>query len=1076
MVKQVFSAPSKRVGSVMLIYHVYGLDTCLNNITMGISMKTNLSYRLGLDVGTNSIGFALVELDDQENPVRPLYLGSRIFSDGREDKTKTSLAVARRDARGMRRRRDRYLQRRQKLLEQLIALQLMPKDSNERKKLALLDPYYLRAKGLDNVLSYHELGRVLFHLNQRRGFQSNRREDKKADETGKIKTAIEQLKTKLEKNNYRTMGEFLYHNTSKRVRLQGEGTKLVYDFYPQRDMLKAEYDRLMETQARFHPDFFSEEEIRRLKDTIFFQRPLKPVEKGKCSLIPGEIRAYAALPSSQRFRILKEVSNLRIMDKFRRNRDDLTQEQKYAIIAELYKNKTKGFSALRKSINLDSTSVFNLETEARDKLEGALTHITLADKKCFGTLWATLSLSQQDEVVEKILDDTLTEEELLLELKSSYPSLPDANLVNSMNVKLEDGTLRYSSKAIYRLIPHLEAGNDEYDARQKEGFTDIKDRQTLDELPPYPELLDNYLGTNGKIANPTVHIVLGQIQKLVNELVKNYGKPKEIAIELARDLKMNKKEKARYERETRENQKNNEKYDEQIQEHGASRNNENRLKLKLHTQQSGICVYSGKSISITQLLSDEIEIDHILPFSKTLDDSAANKVVVFREYNRTKGNKTPAEAFGAGEALLERIALLPGSKKWRFLPDAMKQFEEEKENGDKGWLARQLTDTAYSAKLAREYLRYLVPDRKEGFPAVDTYPGGMTAKLRKAWGLNALINANGNEKNREDHRHHAIDALVIACSNRSMLQAISRATGAGVVIDDNWLKQIPPLPFDRTALQQQIDAIVISHKIDHGTAGQKGSTSGRLHEDTFYGMATIQPEEMQKEGRIRLIVRKPLQGMEEKKFTDICDPVIRRRLVEYVTAQKAIGIKAEVAIAQFGKENTIRRLRVFVEKSADSVKPIKDKESKPYRWVATGSNHHIDIYCPIKDKKELKIKAMKWYAETVSTFDANQKDFQPEWRKDHPTAKLIMRLHINDMVAYEENGKTEIRRVRMLDGFYNSPHLVPHLEANDKNSKRFSAKQLEEKNARKISVTPAGKVYDPKKSPAPKIKKRLILL
>ena len=1035
-------------------------------------MKNNLCYRLGLDIGTNSIGFALIELDNKENPLRPIHLGSRIFSDGREDKTKTSLAVARRDARGMRRRLDRYLRRRQVLMEKLIALGLMPKDRIERKNIENFDPYNLRKKGLDEQLTNYELGRVLFHLNQRRGFQSNRKKAKDEKETGKIKSAIKLLEEKLAEKNYRTIGEFLCNQNTKRVRSSGE----IYEFYPQREMLKAEYDLLLAKQAEFKSQIITQEIIQELKDTIFFQRPLKPVEKGKCSLISSETRAYSALPSSQRFRILKEVNNLGIMDRFRRNREDLSDEQKNRVIAELYKRKTRTFNDLRKLLDLDSSSVFNLETEAREKLEGADTHISLADKKCFGEIWNTITLKQQDEIVEKILDDTTNEEELFLELKETYPNIADENIKNIMNVRLDDGTMRYSTKAIEKLLPHLEAGKKEHFAIIAAGFENKKILHG-DELPNYTELLDNYLGVNGRIANPTVHIVLGQIQKLVNELVKDYGKPKEIAIEFACDLKMNKKEKSKYEKEIRDNQKNNEKFDDQIVSNGCVPSPEYRLRLKLHTQQGGVCVYSGKSISIRELLSDAVEVDHILPFSKTLDDSATNKVIVLREYNRMKGNRTPAEAFGEdNKELLERISNLPSGKKWRFLSTAMEKFENEKDSGDAGWLARQLTDTAYVAKLAREYLRYLVPDRKPNYPAIDTYPGTMTAKLRRAWGLNSLINPNGDDKNRDDHRHHAIDALVIACSNRSMLQALSKATGAGEFIDDNWLKRVPQpyLEFDRAKLQEKIDNIIISHKIDHGTAGQSGSTSGRLHEDTFYGMAKNQGKlengEELKKGQVRLVVRKSISAIEEKHFADICDANIREKLVYFVHEQKEAGVKSQDAIAQFAKDNNIRRLRVFVEKSENSLKAIKDKQCKPYRWVATGGNHHIDIYCPIKDNKELKTKAMKWYAETVSTFDANQKDFQPQWRKDHPTAKLIMRLHINDMVAYDENGKREIRRFKKTtNGLI---YLVNHLVANeqaDKLSWAASASQLQQKNARKISVTPSGKIYDAGKAPMPKI-------
>src|SRR6185312_13815653 len=145
--------------------------------------ETNVghAYRLGLDIGTNSIGWAAVTLNEAGRPNGLLALGARIFSDGRNPKDGSSLAVQRRVPRGMRRRRDRYLRRRDDLMELLIALNLMPPDEAERHALVTLDPYELRAKALHEPLKPCELGRALFHLDQRRGFKSNRKTDSDKD-------------------------------------------------------------------------------------------------------------------------------------------------------------------------------------------------------------------------------------------------------------------------------------------------------------------------------------------------------------------------------------------------------------------------------------------------------------------------------------------------------------------------------------------------------------------------------------------------------------------------------------------------------------------------------------------------------------------------------------------------------------------------------------------------------------------------------------------------------------------------------------------------------------------------------
>lgn len=508
-------------------------------------MKKLVTYRLGLDVGTNSIGFALIELDKNDFPLQPLHLGVRIFSDGRDPQKGTSLAVDRRIARGMRRRRDRLVLRKQYLMDLLIEKGLMPQDKSEREGLRDLDPYHLRVKALDEKLTLHELGRTIFHLNQRRGFKSNRKQAAKDNESGAISSARQILEQKLAEGNYRTYGEFLYKSSAKRVRnISANSGKVAYDFYPQRAMLETEYDCIISAQNKYYPELLKPEMAEEIKQLVFFQRPLKPVQKGRCSLISSEERAYSALPSSQRFRILKEVNNLEITDKlWRRNRNDLTDEQQKKVISELYKKKTVSFDGLRKTLKLDSSTVFNLESEHRSSLGGATTHITLSKPEYFGDLWENLSLSDQDEVVSKLLDDTLDDADLAQWLKEKF-ALPDENIKMLINVPLEDGTMRFSSKVINQLIPHLENGKNEHEAIIACGWQHANryTGELVDELPYYGTLLESSVafGTGnendseekryGKIANPTVHIMLNQLRRLVNELIRDFGHPKEISL------------------------------------------------------------------------------------------------------------------------------------------------------------------------------------------------------------------------------------------------------------------------------------------------------------------------------------------------------------------------------------------------------------------------------------------------------------------------------------------------------------------------------------------------------------------
>jgi CRISPR-associated endonuclease Csn1 len=213
-----------------------------------------MRYRLGLDIGSTSIGWCMIRLNASDDPVAVIRMGARIFSDGRNPKDGTSLAVTRRQARQMRRRRDRLLKRKERMLSALIRLGFFPQDEKARKQLVELDPYKLRKKGLYEALSGPEFARALFHINQRRGFRSNRKTDKKDNESGALKKAIRDLREKLQQKNCQTLGEWLAirhdERLSVRARLRGKTQKdKAYDFYADRAMIEHEFDVLWSRQS-----------------------------------------------------------------------------------------------------------------------------------------------------------------------------------------------------------------------------------------------------------------------------------------------------------------------------------------------------------------------------------------------------------------------------------------------------------------------------------------------------------------------------------------------------------------------------------------------------------------------------------------------------------------------------------------------------------------------------------------------------------------------------------------------------------------------------------------------------------
>ncbi|HET8535237.1 MAG TPA: HNH endonuclease domain-containing protein, partial [Sphingomicrobium sp.] len=637
-----------------------------------------MAWRLGLDLGTNSLGWAALELDDQDKPCGILAAGSRIFSDGRDPKSGASLAVDRRAARAMRRRRDRFKQRQTALLKHLTKDGLFPKDEAERKALADKDPYELRARALDEKLTLPELGRAFFHLNQRRGFQSNRKADRKDEDAGKIAVGIDRLRDAMEEAGARTFGKFLHMRRasaatdnaipSVRTRLRpetGEGAKGDgYDFYPGRDLLKEEFDAIWEAQQPYHRQVLKPEVRKRLFEIIFHQRPLKTPLVGMCILVPGERRLPKAHPLFQRRRLLEELNALMIVRPGEKA-ERLTPEQRDLLLLKLKDRRKVAFESLRKTLKLDPAARFNKESEHRTELKGDEVATEMGAKTRFGTRWAHLSPDAQWAVIERQQDIESKEDEAAFKawLTGQYDLTPEqAKAVTG--ARLPSGYGRFGPTATTKLIGALDRERDAdgrvivyseaVDRADLGHHSDFRNGEVLPELPYYGEVLERHVmpgdptiseqkdpaGHFGRLTNPTVHIGLNQLRRVVNRLIRAYGPPKEIALELARELKLSDDEKKRRNQENNKNRLAAEGRSAKLLELGQHDGGANRALLKLWEELNPgnvldrRCIYTGEQISIDMLFNGSVEVDHILPFDATLDDSNANKIVCLQRANR----------------------------------------------------------------------------------------------------------------------------------------------------------------------------------------------------------------------------------------------------------------------------------------------------------------------------------------------------------------------------------------------------------------------------------------------------------
>lgn len=1040
-----------------------------------------MSYILGIDLGETSMGVAILNEKNGE-PISLDSMGVRIFPDGREEKSKEPLNVARRVARGIRRNVDRRLQRKENLLNFLIENKLISQNQEERLNLKTLNPYQLRAKGLDEKLSLNELSRALIHINQRRGFLSNRKTDKNQTDSN-MKLAMKEIVEKIKENNCRTLGEYLYllykndDHSTLRVKVEEVKGKSVYSYFPSRQLYKDEVEAILNKQIEFYP------ELKNLKDEIiniiFYQRPLKEQISGKCVFEDNEFRYYKASPLFQEFRILCELRNLELADF--KNGTCLSSEDRNKIKELLFKQKEVKFNAIRKAIGISNIN-FNLESEKRDKLEGDKVSYEFLKSENFGDLWKNFDENKKEEIVD-ILINTEKEEEVEKYLKLNFPSLNEEQIENIKEVRLPDGYANLSLKAIKKLLPHLRNGKRYDEACEIEyGSHSKKQGDVYQKLPYYGEILykscipqSNSANEDeakyGKITNVTVHIGLNQLRKIINEIIDEKGKPEYIAIELARDLKMNKKEKAELKSKQDKETKENEKINEILRQNGLKENYDNRMLYKIWENLANdplkrVCPFCGESISPEYLLSGQAHIEHLLPFSRTFDDSIGNKVISCSACNSAKGNRTPFEFLGSNKEkyseVLARVEFLPKNTRWRFSENAMEKFNDENKI-----LARMLSDTQYLSKSATEYLSCLFLDDSKKH--IRTSPGKLTSLLRHHWGLNTIVNEDENKKDRTDHRHHAIDAFVVACTTQSTLNKVSKASSQRFITKTDKLIENLEDPFENFNIQdikRVVDNIIISYRSDTKNVEEtlkKGKTVAKLHNDTYYGLI----EDLQN-GEGIFAVKKAVKDIDEKLISQtpdnsnkyIADDKIRNELQNIIKNSE----NTKLDIENYFKAKKIKSLRIHEKKPFKSLVNFKEKSKfkeidnpKNYKYAESDGNYCAEIYIPNRGKN-----AGKWCVEIISNYNAHQKDFKPKWRIEEPEAKLQMRLFINDMVEIEKNNQKLIYRVGETG---NSKKHGPYLRIRkhniaikEGNNWQVSAKQLQEINAKKVRISPLGKI------------------
>lgn len=859
---------------------------------------------LGLDLGVSSIGWSLIA-ENENSSYTIIDMGCRIVPLTPDDKKEfvTGNAISKNQKRTLMRTQrkgyNRYQLRRYTLSELLKTHNMMP--SEKLMKISSLELYGLRDKALKEKISLEEFGRILYHLNQKRGYKSSRSdanlEKKDTEYVAEVKS-----RHKLIKEQGLTIGQYFYNQLkiNKYYRIKEK-------VFP-REAYIEEFDAICQAQQQYHAilNDILIDEMR--NDIIYFQRKLKSQkglvsvcefegrmvndEKGK-EIFVGPKVAPKTSPLFQVCKIWETVNNITLKiknpegDKYKWSDYVLDDDQKLQIVTHLNKNAKLTYSELLKILNLKKENVFANKQVQKD-LQGNITYAAIAgiidndnllrfdiklntcSEKAF--LIDKKSGEVLDEKERQVVDKSV-EQEPLYQLWHTIYSIKDLNECKAALIKRfglaapdaekvaqldfnKQGFGEKSNKAIRKILPYLMQGHNYAHACSFAGFNHsnslTKEEQGKLSTDDRIELL-----AKNSLRQPVVEKILNQKINLVNSLIEKYGKPDEIRVELARELKQSKDERNDADKQNSLNKKLNDEIAKRLAELGLPDTKRNIQKYKFlfpakdkkwnDAQVVNQCIYCGETFNLTEALSGEnFDVDHIVPKSLLFDDSQTNKVLVHRKCNADKTNATAYDYIATkGDTYLsdylERVDIwfkqgVISYAKMQRLKVSYNEYLERKKSkketeSDKklweGFIDRQLRETAYIARKSRQLLKRICNN-------VHTSEGTVTATLRKLWGWDDVLmnlqlakykevgltqvkewtSEHGKRVHkkeviadwtkRDDHRHHAIDALVVACTKQGYIQRMNTLNASEV--KDRMKKEIGEIKSiydDRLTLLEQ---------------------------------------------------------------------------------------------------------------------------------------------------------------------------------------------------------------------------------------------------------------------------------
>ncbi|MDZ7897037.1 MAG: type II CRISPR RNA-guided endonuclease Cas9 [Arcicella sp.] len=1061
---------------------------------------------VGLDIGVSSIGWSYLlesEIETDEETEDVFALGSRIIPLSQKDTDEFSKGdsitkhKARTQKRTARKTNNRYKLRKHKLSEVLNNQEIII--NPELFDLTAHELYALRVRAIHEPVTLSELARLWYQFNQKRGYQSLRgvvdeEADKKSDYLSSINDRSQFLK-----DNKQTVGQFLFNRLQDYEQNRGVIEPITHIIFNRQDYFN-EFNQIWERQKTEYPEVLTDELLANIRDRIiFYQRPLMSQKHlvSDCTFEKNHKAAPKSSPLFQVFKIWQDLNHFEIKTK------------RGAIVKFTVEMKQKVFEVLDNQFDINKTKLWEIlglkASEHRlnfKEIRGNVTKAKLVEA------FAELNINRPDllsfdphgnpdeqplfriwhllySINEKNADEILLK--TLQNAPYSFTETEAIGLIQKVSFKNDFGSL--SSRAMRKILPYMEQGLNYADACLEVGnrHSNYRTKEENDERILADKLLPLL---KNSLRQPVVEKIVNQVINVMNAILAdpNLGRPDEIRIELARELKQNIKQRERTESNNNKRQKARKDVVKEILKKFPDMKEKEVtvrmiLKFELFDETNGICIYTGKSMSLGAVLSGQgYDIEHIIPKSRRFDDSYMNKTIADKHTNKRKNDKTAYDYIRGGdienpdlvsfEKFTEIIHNLnkekkPNNTKEPKLPNTKLDnllttlnpvwiAEKEAKELSTDFISRQLNETQYITKQVKAELDKICKK-------VTVTSGGITDYLRHQWGVDDVLKNINLEKyeaagkvsdeeyrdrqgqwrtrkkiedwsKRDDHRHHAIDALVIACTKPAYIKRLNDLNQeydsySAMKKDGERNKSLTKFPQPKMKggfiqnVTKATENILISFK-----AGKKAvSTSknkktgqvniiprGQLHEETVYG------QKFDENGKPYYTIRKKLEFNKQGYFNSLAqidkieDKNIRAKVLKRIDEYGGDLQKALSSVIYHNEELKIPIKKVMIQAQIKKAVPLGNHEG---RFVAEGNNHHLALYRNEKGK---------YLTELVSLWTAvvRKQNGLDIICRNHPEGhKFITCFQQNEMFIYEL-----------------SPEQIQ--EAIDRNDKKFLSKYL----------------------------------